>query len=201
MLFSVDQAKQSLRLLGVPVNRENIRKCVRAKHLLDNGHMGFVKQWSTEQERVYHVASQWDDETIYTVSLNGVSHSCDCPDSVKSDICKHRITCLMHEYKQAHSNGHQHQEMVTFTASSVTGFETRNVSIWHQDRFYGVDAKQCQADGQMVTMPKVVADRHGIDYRFDPERPLYADNEKFDYAIFRHEADSYKLEMLQAMYR
>ena len=36
--------------------------------------------------------------------------------------------------------------------------------------------------------------------QFDPDYPLYAETDGFDYATFRHEADSYKLEALQAMY-
>ena len=35
MLFTVNQAKQPLKLLGVPASRENLRKCVRAKYLYE----------------------------------------------------------------------------------------------------------------------------------------------------------------------
>lgn len=198
MLLSVEQAKKSLRVLGTPINRDNLRKCSRAKHLLDYGHIKFLPKYSTDYEHVYHVASQWEDGTIYTISLNGTSHSCSCPDP--SDLCKHRIACKMYEYKQEHQDRHQHKEMVTFTADSITGFECHNVSIWYRDKFYSVSMKDCQVDGLTVTMPKGIADRLGIDYRFDYDRPLYADDPKFDYNIFRHEAESYKLEALQSMY-
>ncbi len=31
MLFTLEQAKQSLQILDVPINRNNLRKCSRAK--------------------------------------------------------------------------------------------------------------------------------------------------------------------------
>ena len=74
MLFSAAQAKRPLRLLGVRVNCETVRKCVRAKYLLDQGHIRFIKQWSDESEQFYRVVSQWD-ATLYTVLLNGISYT------------------------------------------------------------------------------------------------------------------------------
>ena len=35
MLFTVNQAKQPLKLLGVPASWENLRKCIRAKYLYE----------------------------------------------------------------------------------------------------------------------------------------------------------------------
>lgn len=203
MLFTVSQARKSLMLLGLPVNRDTLRRCARAKYLLDNGHIRWVG--NDGAERTYHVASQWTgtefDGGLYTVHLNGTQHDCDCKDSEKSDICKHRIGCMMSEFKQSHNgNGHKPKEMITFTADRINGFECRNLSIWMHGRLYSVAATECQIEGLMVTMPKAIADRLGLDSRFDLERPLYADDPKFDWDIFRHEADSYKLELLQSMY-
>jgi hypothetical protein len=204
MFFTIDQARKSLMLLGLPVNREHLRKCARAKYLLDNGHIRFIG--NENEYRVYHVASQWTgtewDGGLYTVRLNGTQHDCDCKDSLKSDICKHRIACRMYEYKQSHNgNGHKPKEMVTFTADRISGFECRNLSIWMHGRMYSVAATECQIEGNMITMPKVIADRLGIDYRFDPERPLYAEYPKFDGQIFHEAISQWKEAMLTSMYQ
>jgi hypothetical protein len=109
-MFTVEQAKKSLRLLGLPIHRDNIRKCVRAKYLLDNEHLWFSRH--DGDYRVYSVLSQWAGTEwsggLYTVKLNGTHHHCDCPNSQRDSICKHRIACMMHEYKaQRNGNGHK----------------------------------------------------------------------------------------------
>lgn len=202
MLFTLEQAKRSLQILDVPINRNNLRKCSRAKWLLDNEH---IKFYGVNREyRIYHVTSQWagtdTDGGVYTIRLNGTEHDCDCPNSLKDDICKHRLACKMLEFKLNHENGHKPKETITFTADRVTGFETKSISIWHKGKYHRVTCGDCQVEGHMVTMPKGIANRLGIDYQFDPDYPLYTEADGFDYATFRHEADSYKLEMLQSMY-
>ena len=93
-MLTVDEARVSLELLDVPVNRENIRKWVRARYLLDHGHIRLLKPYSTPSERVYHVASQWEVGKIYTVLQNGTIQ-CNCPDD--SEICKHGLSVLLQE--------------------------------------------------------------------------------------------------------
>ena len=97
MLFSATQAKQSLRLLSVPPTTSNLRQCTRAKFLLDSGHTAFVMR--DEGEKIYHATNQSNGSTPYKVVLNGSTHSCNCPNSEKSEICKHRIAAMMHEHK------------------------------------------------------------------------------------------------------
>jgi hypothetical protein len=96
-MLTVDEAKVSLQLLDVPVNRSNIRKWVRAKYLLDHGHIRLLEPYSTPSERVYHVASQWDPGKIYTVLRNGTVQ-CNCPDN--SEHCKHGLSVLLQEEQE-----------------------------------------------------------------------------------------------------
>ena len=93
-MFHVEEATGSLQLLGVPVNRENIRKWVRARYLLDNGHIKLLKAYSSSTERIYYVTSQWDPGKVYTVLQNG-NVQCNCPDN--SEHCKHGISVLLQE--------------------------------------------------------------------------------------------------------
>jgi uncharacterized Zn finger protein len=97
MLFTVDQAKQSLELLGISATHENIRKWVRAKYLVDHEHIKLLQALSTQTERVYQVASQWDPSTIYTVLQNG-NVKCDCPDD--AEHCKHGLSVLLQEEQE-----------------------------------------------------------------------------------------------------
>ena len=96
-MLTVDEAKGSLNLLGIPATRENIRRWVRAKYLLDQGHIRLLQALSTPTERVYQVTSQRGPGQVYTVLQNG-NVQCNCPDN--SEHCKHGLSVLLQEEQE-----------------------------------------------------------------------------------------------------
>jgi len=96
-IFGIPKARKTLHGLNIPDSRDNLRRCVQAKAILDSGHVRFID--SNSDWRIFHVASQWArpmaDGEVYTVALNGVRHSCTCPDD--ADPCSHQLACLMAE--------------------------------------------------------------------------------------------------------
>ena len=61
----------------------------------------------------------------------------------------------------------------------------------------GVVLMACGDDGDDVGAILV---QNRIDDGFNPDSPCHEDSAKFDYAIFRHEPESYKMEYLQGIY-
>ena len=106
-MFTTDQARKSLQLLGLPLSGVNLRRTRNAKYLLDNGYLRLIQE--TETSRIYHVASQASgtptDGGLYTVTLDDEVDWCTCPDHRKSGICKHQIACMMDAFKAQRQGG------------------------------------------------------------------------------------------------
>lgn len=108
-MFTTEHARQSLKILNLPITPVNLRRTRNAKYLLDNGYLRLIGE--TETSRIYHVASQWtgtpQDGGLYTVTLDNEVDWCTCPDHRKSGICKHRIACMMDAFKARRRGGAQ----------------------------------------------------------------------------------------------
>ncbi len=208
-MMDLDKARGICLTFGMDATRENIRRVVRAKSLVESGHVRFRE--SDGYLKVYDVLSQWD-RGVYAVRVNGDLYpTCTCEDWRKANAltpshlpicthrCKHGLAVMMSE--RGHLSEAKPPLTVTIKADKVTSLECRYISVWFFGKMISLDSKHVQVDGDMVTMPKHLAERHGIDTRFDPERPEYTDDPKFDEKIFHEAISQWKEAMLTSMYQ
>ena len=110
-VFGFPQASKSLKVLGLPVNRPMIWRCMSAKEILDDNAIRRVKGTIESDWRTYQVKSQSSTQA-YTVKVKDTAHFiCSCRDhkAKRANCCKHTIAVFMMEFKERADYIKQHE--------------------------------------------------------------------------------------------